>query len=211
MLPQLNIVNQNTITILQTNHETTMDNRRIEQLETKDPSEETLQLTNSWKELVKPGEYRTSTGVWKKYNPPRYDRADIKRIEMNLNQRRKRLHWNCMEKQDKESVEDTTRKEELNRVIERTRNLPQKQKGDHPGTSDGTQEVESPPETTETESTSSVESFGVPAINFKKYLGTTGERYNQMIQASHIQNENQMGIGGDYPASRAKIHYRNNQ
>ena len=64
LLPQLNTVDQNTINILQTNHETTMDIRRIEQTETDDPSGETLQLTNRWKELVKPGEYRTSNGVW---------------------------------------------------------------------------------------------------------------------------------------------------
>ena len=42
-----------------------MDIRRIEQIEREDPSEETLTLINRWKELVKPGEYRTSNGVWK--------------------------------------------------------------------------------------------------------------------------------------------------
>ena len=52
LLPQLNTVDQNIIYNLQTNHETTMDIRRIEQIETNDPSEETLQLTNRWKELV---------------------------------------------------------------------------------------------------------------------------------------------------------------
>ena len=43
-----------------------MDIRRIEQSEREDPSEETLVLTNRWKELVKPGEFRTFEGVWKK-------------------------------------------------------------------------------------------------------------------------------------------------
>ena len=53
LLPQLNTVDQNIISnLLQTKHETTMDIRRIEQIETNDPSEETLQLTNRWKELV---------------------------------------------------------------------------------------------------------------------------------------------------------------
>ena len=74
-----------------------MDIRRIEQIEAHDPSEETLQLVNRWKELVKPGEYRTSKGNWKKYNPPRHHRAEIKRIEMNLNQRRNRMLWNRMD------------------------------------------------------------------------------------------------------------------
>ena len=74
-----------------------MDIRRIEQTEKEDHSEETLNLTKRWKELVKPGEYRTSNGVWKKYNPPRHHRAEIKRIEMTLNQRRSRMLWDRME------------------------------------------------------------------------------------------------------------------
>ena len=65
LLPQLNAVDQNTINSLQTNHETTIDIRRIEGIERNDPSKETLQLTNRWKELVKPGECRTSNRVWK--------------------------------------------------------------------------------------------------------------------------------------------------
>ena len=84
LLPQLNTVDRNTINNVKHNHETIMDIRRIEQIEADDPSEETQQLVNRWKELVKPGEYRTSKGNWKKYNPPRHHRAEIKRIEMNL-------------------------------------------------------------------------------------------------------------------------------
>ena len=56
-----------------------------------------------------------------------------------------------MEEQDTEPEEDTTRREELNRVIEKIRNISQKQEGEQPGTSDSTQEVESPPDTIETE------------------------------------------------------------
>ena len=78
--------------------------------------------------------------------------------------------------------------------MEKVRNMPQKQVGEQPGTSDGRQEAENPPETIESESTSSVESFGVPAINFKKYLGTTSVRYIQMAQASHIQNESKWDL-----------------
>ena len=113
---------------------------------------------------------------------------------MNINQRRNRLLWNRLEEQDKEPEENTTRREELNRMIEKIRNESQKQKGEQPGTSDVTQEAESPPETMETESTSSVESFGVPAISFKKYVGTTSVRYIQIGQASHIQNENKWDL-----------------
>ena len=167
---------------MQTNHETTMDIRRIEQIETNDSSEETLQLTNRWKELVKHGEYTTSNGVLKKYNPPRHHRAERKRVEMNLIQRRNRLLWNRMEEQEKKP-------EESNRVVEKKRNMPQKEIGELSGTNEDTQEAENPLKTIETESTRSVETFGVPAIIFKKYLGTTGKRYIQMGQASHIQNE----------------------
>ena len=56
-------------------------------------------------------------------------------------------------------------------------------------TSSVTQEQEDSPEI-ETESTSSIESLSVPAINFKKYIGATGVRYIQMGQASHIQEKN---------------------
>ena len=70
LLPQLKTVDRNIINNVQHNYETIMDIRRIEQIEAGDPSEETLQLVNCWKEdLVKPGEYRTSKGSWKKYNP----------------------------------------------------------------------------------------------------------------------------------------------
>ena len=66
-----------------------MDIHRIEQIEADDPSEETLQLTNRWNELVKPAEYRTSKGTWKKYNPPAHHIEETKRIERNINQREK--------------------------------------------------------------------------------------------------------------------------
>ena len=82
-----------------------MDIRRREQIEKQDHSKGTL--TKRWKELVKPGEYRTSNGVWKKYNPPRHHRAEIKRIEMTLNQRRNRMLCDRMEEQDRETEEET--------------------------------------------------------------------------------------------------------
>ena len=65
LLPQLNTVDRNTINNVKHNYETVMDIRCIEQIEADDPSEETLQLVNRWKELVKPEEYRTSKRSWK--------------------------------------------------------------------------------------------------------------------------------------------------
>ena len=190
MLPQHNTVDRNTINNVKHNYETIMDVRRIEQIEADDASEKTLQLVNRWKELVKPVEYRTSKGSWKKYDPLRHHRAEIKRIEMNLNQRRNRTLWDRMEEQDKEPDDDTTKREELYRVIEKIRNMPKTQNGGQTGSSDNTPKAGSQPGTNETESTSSADSFDVPAINFKRYLGTTGVRYIQMGQASHIQGEN---------------------
>ena len=120
-LPHSNTVDTNKLNTIQTVQEKTTDIRLIEQIEKEDHSEETLNLTKRWKELVKPG-------VWKKYDPPRHHRAEIKRIEMTLNQRRNRMLWDRMEEQDGEAEEETERRNELYRVIEKIRNLPQNRK-----------------------------------------------------------------------------------
>ena len=99
-----------------------------------------------------------------------------------------------MGEQNKEPEEDTTRRGELNQVIEKSKDMPKTQGGGQPGTNDGTKEAESQPETIEIESLCSVDSFGVPAINSKRYLGSNGVRYIQMGQASHIQNENKWDL-----------------
>ena len=61
-----------------------MDYKKIEQLEKENPTAETLALTNRWKEVVKPNDYKMMNVVWKKYNPPRFHRMEIKIIEMEL-------------------------------------------------------------------------------------------------------------------------------
>ena len=186
-LPHSNTVDTIKLNAIQTVQEITMDIRRIKQIE-----KETLNLTKRWKEPVKPGEYRTSNGVWKKYNPPRHHRAEIKRIEKTLNKRRNRMLWDRMEEQDGEAEEETERRNELYRVIEKIPKLLRKQEIQLE-TSSETQEQEESPEV-ETESTSSIEFLGVSAINFKKYIGATGVRYIQMGQASHIQEENKWDL-----------------
>ena len=128
-LQHSNTVDTNSLNAIQTVQETTRDIRRIEQIEKEDHSEETLNLTKRWKESVKPGEYRTSNGAWKKYNPPRHHRAEIKRFEMTLNQRRNRMLSDRMEEQDREpEEEETEQRNEQHRVIEKIRKMPQKQK-----------------------------------------------------------------------------------
>ena len=191
-LPHLNTVDTNRLNAIQTVQEITMDIRRIEQIEKEDHSEETLNLTKRWKELVKPGEYRTSNGAWKKYNPLIHHRAETKRIEMTLDQRRNRMLSDRMEKQDRETEEEDERRNELHRVIEKIRYTPQKQEKQLE-TSRETQEQENSTEE-ETESTSSIESLCVPAIYFKKYMGATGVRYIQKGQASHVQGENEWDL-----------------
>ena len=111
---------------------------------------------------------------------------------MTLNQRRNRMLWDRMEEQDSETEEETERRNELHQVIEKIRNLPQKQEKQLE-TSSEMQDQEDSPEA-KTESTSSIESLGVSAMNFKKYIGATCVRYIQMGQASHVQEENKWNL-----------------
>ena len=63
-LPHPNTVDTKSLNAVQPVQEI-MDIRRVEQIEKEDHSEKTLNLIKLWKELVKPGEHRTSNGVWK--------------------------------------------------------------------------------------------------------------------------------------------------
>ena len=95
-----------------------------------------------------------------------------------------------MEEQDRVPEKETLRREELNRLIKIVRNVPKRLQGEQPGTSGRTQKAENLPEIFETEFTNSIGSFGVPEINFKRYMGATGVRYIQMGQTSHMQSDN---------------------
>ena len=75
-LPHSNTVDTNKLNTIQTVREITMDIRLIEQIEKEDHSEKTLNLTKRRRELVKPGEYRTSNGDGK--NITRQDIAEQK-------------------------------------------------------------------------------------------------------------------------------------
>ena len=170
-----------------------MDHKIIETIEKEDPSEETLKLTKRWREISKPGDYRFSQGQWRKYNPPRTERSELKRIEMELWQRRNRILWQRMERSNQETQEETERKREFHRVIDKIRSLQKKRDEAGPSTSKNTGPVEEETipelqsEETEIMSSDSDQTIAVPAINFKRYLGTTGVRYIQMGKASKIQ------------------------
>ena len=70
-------LNQNSIPI-------TMDARTIGTLESIDSSQETTDLIERWRNIVKPGVYRLSNGKWKKYHEPKFLRNERKTIEEKL-------------------------------------------------------------------------------------------------------------------------------
>ena len=97
-----------------------------------------------------------------------------------------------MERSNQETHEETERKREFHRVIDKIRNLQKKRAGPSTSKNTGSAEEETMPELqseeTEIMSSDSDQTNAVPAINFKRYLGTTGVRYIQMGKANKIQN-----------------------
>ena len=71
-----------------------MDLKTIELIGKQDPSEETLELTTRWSNLTKPGDYRYTQRQWKKYKPPRTQKAEKKKTEVELWQRKTPLAEN---------------------------------------------------------------------------------------------------------------------
>ena len=61
-----------------------MDLKNIEIIEKHYTSEKTLKLTTRWREITKPGDYRYTQGQWKRYNLPRTQKAERKKIEIEL-------------------------------------------------------------------------------------------------------------------------------
>ena len=60
----------------------TMDARMIDSIEASNPSAETTELINRWKEVVKPGIYHMTRGWWKRYHEPK-----ILRLQQTNNDR----------------------------------------------------------------------------------------------------------------------------
>ena len=58
-----------------------MDAKTIDNLERIDSSQETINLIERWRNIVKPGIYRLSNGKWKKYHEPKFLRGERKIIE----------------------------------------------------------------------------------------------------------------------------------
>ena len=101
-----------------------MDLKTIVMIEKQDPSEETSKLTTRWREIKKPRDYRYTQGQWMRYNPPKTQIAEQKKIEVELWQRRNKLLWQRMEGiVNTETQEEIERKREFHRVINKIRNL----------------------------------------------------------------------------------------
>ena len=172
---------------------TRKDTKKLKQIERQDPRAETLALTNRWKQVVKPNDYRMTKGVWKKYNPQRFNRTEIKRIEKVWHQKINKVIWKRMEQQSQESPHERTGQEELYKVIKKIRNTPTNNNNEQ-RTSGETQIEETDHQSEETMSSHSNDSIDAPTITFKKYLGATGVRYVQMRQASHVQHNNELNL-----------------
>ena len=69
----------------------TMDARTIDNLERIDNSQETIDLIERWRNIVKPGIYRLSNGKWIKYHEPKVLRGERRDIEERLSEIIRRL------------------------------------------------------------------------------------------------------------------------
>ena len=63
-----------------------MDAKTIDNLEKIDNSQETINLIEQWRNIVKPGLYRLSNGKWKKYHEPEFLRGERREIEERLSE-----------------------------------------------------------------------------------------------------------------------------
>ena len=176
-----------------------MDLKTIELIEKPDPSAETLKLTTRWKEITKPGDYRYTQWQWKKYNSPRTIKAEQKKIEIELWQRKNNLLWQRMEGVvNTESPDGIERRKEFHRAIYKIRNWQPNETGQGTSrqqTEETRTEVEIPDiEDTETMSSGSESTIALLAINFNCYLGATGVKYINMGKASKIQQNNEWDL-----------------
>ena len=68
-----------------------MDAKTIDNLERIDSSQETIDLIERWRNIVKPRIYRISNGKWKKYDEPKFLRGQRRDIEEKLSEIFRRL------------------------------------------------------------------------------------------------------------------------
>ena len=141
LLPQLDTVNQNTINSLQTNSETTMDIRRIEQIEITGFIGRNLAINKPLERTSKTWRIQNIQWSLEKVQSAKTSQSGNKTNRNEFKPKKKKGEKDCSGtgwKKDKEPEEDSTRRKVLNRVIEKIRNMPEKQKSEQPGTSDNT-------------------------------------------------------------------------
>ena len=122
-----------------------------------------------------------------KIHSSRIQRAEQNTNEVELWQKRNRLLSHKMEKKlNSETEEEIERRQKFHRVID----LPKENEACPSSNNQKVRQIKETPEDEDIEimTSDSENTIAVPAINFERYLGTTGVRYINMGKASKIQN-----------------------
>ena len=188
------------------NSNSTMDVRTIDQIAATDPSVETAELIQRWKDIVKPGIYRLTGGKWKKYHEPKFLRSERKVIEERLQQiMRGREQHDLRQKigpQQNGGFQPQTRRSEqwtVDPFWEVDRPTPAQQQQQKPvrqlATTSTDQQFDPVPMEegeidSETDQDPSI--LEVPAWNWAKYVGVKSVQYVKMGHAPKVaaQEEN---------------------
>ena len=99
-------------------YQTSLDIGKIEQNWKNRTNRRNLRVNEPLERIIETMSY--SNGGWKKYNQPGQHWLETKRLEMELRQRRNRLIWERMEKQNKESQDVIQRRKRITQMITKT-------------------------------------------------------------------------------------------
>ena len=170
-----------------------MDAKIIDNLEKIDSSQETTNLIERWRNIVKPGIYQLSNGKWKKYHEPKFLRNEKRVIEEKLTEIIRRL--------ESPAVEMRNQQQQTNYFADwqfkETRNyqggfIPQENNSAGPSSARPTTSHtpdETPMEEGEISSDSEIAPsvLEVPTINWANYFGIKSVQYIKMGHAPRIQ------------------------
>ena len=179
---------------------TKIDAKTIDNIEANNPSQETTELIQRWRDIVKPGIYRMTGGKWKKYHEPKFLRNERKVIEERLqqviNNRNKGDLRQRIGPQQKGGFQPQTRRAEqwtVDPFWDIDRPTPaQLIQYDQPGTStSSTGQGRNTPVPTEeggidSETDQNPSVLEVPAINCAHYVGVKSVQYVKMGHAPKI-------------------------
>ena len=172
--------------------------KTIDNLEKIDNSQETIDLIERWRNLVKPGIYRLSNGEWKKYHEPKFLRGERREIEERLSEIIRKIESPARELRNR-PYQQQLQSDEYTADWQFTSSAPQNFRGgfvqrtqnNQPGTSHSkpaTQE-DIPMEEGEISSDSELAPsvLEVPTINWANYLGVKSVQYIKMGHAPKVQ------------------------